>query len=375
MVAVTQLVQQQVFLPRTKGVQQTFSIPIRLPEMFVLFLSGPPELNPHYEAVRQEAERWICNECSLDERSERIFKKTDASYFCSIIVPDAAPEELRTVCDWGNWVFPFDDEFDNGGLRDDPERAQELIDRLLGGMVDDEEPPMDDEYPLVRVHNSVWDRVRRGSPPGMLFERPGCPGVRRRFAKTMGDYCNGALAQVCTCSSGQAPSLEETLAMRRQSAGVSPLFALVEYALKLDLPDFVFETRSIKEIERVAIDLVLLQNDILSYCKEEREGVTHNLVAACRRSGMPAQMAFNYVGSMLISRYRDWYLALAELPSWGEQIDYEVQEYIRGVTNVVKANLDWSFHSRRYFGKASEIIRKTWMVAVQPQMADVEPNM
>jgi hypothetical protein len=73
----------------------------------------------------------------------------------------------------------------------------------------------------------------------------------------------------------------------------------------------------------------------------QKEGVTHNLVATCRRSGMPAQMAFNYVGNMLLSRYRDWYLALAELPSWGEQIDHEVQEYIRGVTNVVRANLNW----------------------------------
>jgi len=87
---------------------------------------------------------------------------------------------------------------------------------------------------------------------------------------------------------------------------------------------------------------------------------------------MPAQMAFNYVGSMLISRYRDWYLALAELPSWGERIDYAVQEYIRGVANIVKANLNWSFHSGRYFGKANEDIRKTWMVTVQPQMADIK---
>ena len=75
--------------------------------------------------------------------------------------------------------------------------------------------------------------------------------------------------------------------------------------------------------------------------KSQKEGVTHNMVATCRRSGMPAQKAFNHVGNMLVSRYRDWYLALAELPSWGEQVDYEVQEYILGVVNVVKANLNW----------------------------------
>lgn len=46
----------------------------------------------------------------------------------------------------------------------------------------------------------------------------------------MRDYCNGAIEQVHSCSRGEYPTLDEMLALRRQSAGVSPLFALVEYA-------------------------------------------------------------------------------------------------------------------------------------------------
>lgn len=54
------------------------------------------------------------------------------------------------------------------------------------------------------------------------------PGVQRRFANAMTDYCYGVLSQVEVCSLGQNPSLEEVLALRRWSAGVSPLFPLVE---------------------------------------------------------------------------------------------------------------------------------------------------
>lgn len=79
---------------------------------------------------------------------------------------------------------------------------------------------------------------------------------------------------------------------------------------------------------------------------QQKEGVTHNIVAICRHSGMPAQMAFNHIGNMLIARYRDWYLALAELPSWGEHVDAQVQQYIRGVQNVVMANLNWRYVSK-----------------------------
>lgn len=47
----------------------------------------------------------------------------------------------------------------------------------------------------------------------------------------MGDYCKGTLEQVHHCSIGSQPSLDEMLALRRQSSGVSPLFALVEYVV------------------------------------------------------------------------------------------------------------------------------------------------
>lgn len=45
-----------------------------------------------------------CSKCNFDERMKRRICGTDFSFFCSISVPEAGPEELRTMCDWGNWV-------------------------------------------------------------------------------------------------------------------------------------------------------------------------------------------------------------------------------------------------------------------------------
>jgi hypothetical protein len=94
-------------------------------------------------------------------------------------------------------------------------------------------------------------------------------GVQRRYIKAMTDYGTGALRHVQTQFSEEAVSLEEMLAIRRKSAGVTPLMALVEYAHGLDLPDKVFENQSIQEFQRIGTDLVLLHNDILSYKREE----------------------------------------------------------------------------------------------------------
>lgn len=58
---------------------------------------------------------------------------------------------------------------------------------------------------------------------------------------------------------------------------------------------------------------------------------------------MPAQQAFDSVDRLLRDCYRDWYLAIASLPQWGEEVDAQVQKYIQGVQDVALANLNWRF--------------------------------
>ncbi|KUL82469.1 hypothetical protein ZTR_10221 [Talaromyces verruculosus] len=178
-------------------------------------------------------------------------------------------------------VFPFDDLFDNGALKDDPYTADKVINALLSDM----------------------DR-----------------GVGRN-----------------NCTNGRD----------RLSFHLQALLDVHKYALKLDLPDKVFENESIKEIQRIGVDFVVIHNDTLSYCKEEAEEVPHNLVAITRyqmqslnRQSCHAQDAFDIVGNILSTLYKRWFLALAELPSWGERVDADVQKYIASVRAIVMANLN-----------------------------------
>ena len=54
-------------------------------------------------------------------------------------------------------------------------------------------------------------------------------GIQQRFRKAMANYCNGTLEQVDRESREKIPSIEEGIATRRHSVGVTPIFALVEY--------------------------------------------------------------------------------------------------------------------------------------------------
>lgn len=84
------------------------------------------------------------------------------------------------------------------------------------------------------------------------------PGVQMRFAKSMADYCNGTLVQVQDSYESNLLRPEEMLARRQCSAGVSPLFALVEYANELDIPAHVFEHPIIQTFVQIGIDLVMM---------------------------------------------------------------------------------------------------------------------
>ena len=64
----------------------------------------------------------------------------------------------------------------------------------------------------------------------------------------------------------------------------------------------------------------------------------------------------------------DWYFECHKaVPSWGEEVDRAVAQYIQGLDDWIIANAEWSFETERYFGKEGHTVKKTRMVALLPQ--------
>ena len=236
-----------------------------IPDLFTSFLATPPLVNPHYRSARAESELWLASNWQCDQKARKKISAIDFSWFCAILAPKADHDRFRLICDWGNWVFPFDDLFDDGDLREDVQRAMLMIERLIDAMQDATEPaPLptgaEAEQRLVDCHTDIWERLKAGT---------GSVGVRERFMCAMQDYCQGALQQVQDCSTSHSRDPEDLLTIRRSSIGALPLYALVEYGHRLDIPKQVFEHEAIQQIRVLGVDLILIQNDILSYQKEE----------------------------------------------------------------------------------------------------------
>lgn len=335
--------------------EQPDAVQVTLPEMFLFFLAQNPRVNPHYENIRRESEEWLLNHGGFDARMSRFIHRTDFSYFCAVVLPDASAETLRTLCDWGNWVFPFDDAFDNGYLKTNPEEARNLIEMLDLIMKDGQFEP---EHPLLIAFKSIWSRLSHSSSEV----------VRSRFAASMTAYCEAIMQQVqMQASTGLSSTIDALLALRRESIATTPIYALIEYAYGLSLPDDVIKHPSIQRIETIATDIVLIQNDIVSYAKEKALGESHNIVSVYHQEGKSLQESFDSAGELLKGRYREWYLTLTQLPTWGEEIDSHVQLYINSVQNVALANLNWSYRAERYWDGNNHEVRKSRIVTLPLQ--------
>ena len=129
-------------------------VTVRLPHLAVSFLAEQPDISPTYKQARQVSENWLIEKCGFVGEERRTITKGDFSYFCAVATPKAGFERFRIFCDWVNWVFPFDDLFDNGRLKDNPDGARAILDNLIKCLYEADKP----QEKFVEAHCDIWHR-------------------------------------------------------------------------------------------------------------------------------------------------------------------------------------------------------------------------
>lgn len=84
------------------------------------------------------------------------------------------------------------------------------------------------------------------------------PGVKRRFLHRMDLYSKGVLTHLDDHFDGRRPTPEEMIETRRDSAGSGPLYHLVEYGHRLNVPEKVFKDPIMRELENLGMEMVCM---------------------------------------------------------------------------------------------------------------------
>jgi 5-epi-alpha-selinene synthase len=137
--------------------------------------------------------------------------------------------------------------------------------------------------------------------------------------------------------------------MRRKTSALYIFFDLIELADHVNLPVEVLEHEHIRNLKMLANDGVAWFNDIVSLEKEIKAGDIHNLVLVMQHEyQVDLQEAVNRASSLFNAMIEAYIELEADTPSFGEEVDVEVQRYLAGLRCWMRGNIDWSYETGRY---------------------------
>ena len=93
----------------------------------------------------------------------------------------------------------------------------------------------------------------------------------------------------------------------------------------------------------------------------------YNIVAILMaHKGLDRRSALDFAGTMCnkaLDRFKsDW----DNIPSWGPEIDKEVESYVEGLLNWMAGSLQWSFETEGYFGKGAKAVKANRRLTLLP---------
>lgn len=314
----------------------------------------PLRMNKHEQRATIECKQWLFRGGNLNQKIQGRFHGLKAGLLTSMCYPYAPYHELRVCCDFMNWLFHLDNISDDMTDRGTVRTAVDIMNTLYHPY---------SYRPLSRVGKLTNDYWRRLIPTA-------APGTQQRFIETMDFFFQAVTIQARDRENGIVPDLESYISLRRDTSGCKPCWALIEYAYDLHIPDDVMEHPIILSLGEATNDLVTWSNDIFSFNVEQSKGDTHNMIVVImKQEGVDLQTAVDFVGSLCKQSIDRFIQDRKNLPSWGAEIDKEVQIYVQGLADWIVGSLHWSFESERYFAKNGLEVKLTRIVNLLPRRA------
>jgi hypothetical protein len=164
----------------------------------------------------------LCSVLKLDDKSFARHRKAQVTLLAAGFVPDADAHGYRIMCDFMEWVFYFDDLFDEGNLREDPAAARDEVQAHLEIHNTGHADISPDDSPVRYMYQVLWRKIQAISSPG----------AQARYVQGMRHYFEGCIVQVDSYYWHTRGYASTTFDMfwrgRTHSVGCRPCQALLE---------------------------------------------------------------------------------------------------------------------------------------------------
>jgi 5-epi-alpha-selinene synthase len=242
------------------------------------------------------------------------------------------------------WGTILDDEFEKAGISKQPDILEPEQARLLDILKGAELTEVD--KPIALAWRDIVQRLQQlpyVTSEWMLY-----------FTKHMEDYFQAVRWEVLNYSQGIMPDIATYIKMRHILFGIYPFLDMILIADGIALPLEVLECPVVKRMGLAANNAMAWANDIFSFKRDIKEGMVHNLVLILHYEyHISLEEALKRAVEFHDAQVRNFIELSVKLPSFGSEIDVNLQRYVLALRFWMSGHLDWIMESRRY-GKFSE---------------------
>lgn len=310
---------------------------------FYLPFSTPP-INPELPEALQRHMAWARRWGLIhDDAGAQRYLFSTAPEFSAHVLPHATGPDLDVAIDVSGYFFLFDDSFDPPpGVF--PHDAVSACEQIVAYLVCEPHLLPPGTAPLVAAWADIWVRMTESMSPAW----------RARSATYWIAYFHANLTEASARACGIDLNTDQYLQVRRQSIGATPTFVMMERAARIKVPTLAFFNPVLETMRALAVDALVMSNDIYSLEKDEARGDANLVRCVMRDRNWSRDKAIDWVRQETDSKV----MALAELdsevPALCEALllsdrDREaVYGYIELIHNLIQSNARWSVTGGRY---------------------------
>ncbi|WP_163513481.1 terpene synthase family protein [Fodinicola acaciae] len=320
--------------------------PLPLPEIPMPYEA---RVSPHEEAARQATLDFARRSGFFDGLvwTEQKFAGFDFAHCAARISPEGDVDGVTLSTDWLSWGTYGDDYFPKI-FRGDLPAAKLQTDRLRLMMpLDDSDIASEPENALECGLLELWSRTAAtmNAKSRRLCRR----GVDRML--------DGILWEIKNTAENRIPDPIDYVEMRRRSFGADLTINVGRFAHLDDVPEAIYDTRTLHELETAAQDYACFVNDLFSYQKEiQFEGEAHNLVAVVENFlSVDLMTARDIAAKLMTSRLEQFeHIVGADLPKMyadfdlAEPVREAIDRHVVGLWDWMAAVRSWHYHTIRY---------------------------
>lgn len=292
-------------------------------------------MNPHVEEIEKNTVAWLDASGMIDTADQMAsYEEAKYGWLGARTYPYATRDLCQLVTDWCVWLFAFDDAF-----CEQDRHAGEIARALpqLFAILDDLDGREKSDSPFANALQDVKSRIEFFANADQLD----------RWRNMTKDYLFAQVWEAANRQDGVVPTLGDYIFMRRRTGAMLTVFALIDVAAGERLSSDEWRHPDVRAITEHANDVVVWDNDLISYAKE-RAGVNvgNNLVRVLvRRRRCSIQAAMDLIGKM-----RDAAVGgmVALKPQLMALKSPAVDAYVRGLEYWISGSIDYSVTSSRY---------------------------